>query len=268
MSPRQEQQLTCWGGNVTALRVDGTFDDCQRMVKEAFVDQGLQRRHRFSSANSINIGRLLPQMVYYAASSLEIRRRTGSRGSYIIPAGNLGNAFAAIWARALGFPVERIVLAQNRNRTVLDFLQSGEWQPRPSIATLASAMDVGNPSNMERLRSLYGPWMRCARSCRRTASTTPRSAPASAPITPSSDAHLVPAHGDRGRGLPPPAGRRTARQALGAGGDRAPGQVQRDRRAADRHDARGSRAAGPPARPAERLPRFAPTLRPLAAALE
>jgi threonine synthase len=98
---------------------------------------------------------LLPQMVYYVASSLDVQRRTGATPSYIIPAGNLGNAFAAVWARALGFPIGRIILAHNANRTVPDFLQSGQWQPRSSIATLASAMDVGNPSNMERIRTLY-----------------------------------------------------------------------------------------------------------------
>jgi threonine synthase len=155
VSPRQEQQLTCWGDNVASLRIAGTFDDCQRLVKEAFGDAALARRHRFSSANSINIGRLLPQMVYYAASSLEIERRTHAKASYIIPAGNLGNAFAAVWARALGFPIARIILAHNINRTVPDFLKTGVWQPLPSIATLASAMDVGNPSNMERVRALY-----------------------------------------------------------------------------------------------------------------
>ena len=155
VSPRQEQQLTCWGDNVASLRIAGTFDDCQRLVKEAFSDARLGLQHRFSSANSINIGRLLPQMVYYVASSLEIERRTQTKASYIIPAGNLGNAFAAVWARALGFPIARIILAHNINRTVPDFLKTGVWQPRPSIATLASAMDVGNPSNMERMRAMY-----------------------------------------------------------------------------------------------------------------
>jgi threonine synthase len=155
VSARQEQQLTCWGDNVIALRIDGTFDDCQRLVKEAFVDFTLRAKHRFSSANSINIGRLLPQMVYYAASSLDVERRTRAKPSFIIPAGNLGNAFAAIWARAAGFPIDRIVLAHNANRTVPDFLASGDWRPRPSVATLASAMDVGNPSNMERIRAFY-----------------------------------------------------------------------------------------------------------------
>jgi threonine synthase len=155
VSPRQEQQLCCWGDNVASLRIAGTFDDCQRLVKEAFGDAALSLRHRFSSANSINIGRLLPQTVYYAASSLDVERRTGAKASYVIPAGNLGNAFAAVWARALGFPIARIVLAHNANRTVPDYLESGIWRPRPSIATLASAMDVGNPSNMERMRALY-----------------------------------------------------------------------------------------------------------------
>jgi threonine synthase len=140
---------------VLSLRIDGTFDDCQRLVKEAFRDLDLARRHRFSSANSINIGRLLPQMVYYMASSLDVARRTEAKPSYIIPAGNLGNACAAVWARAMGFPLARIVLAHNSNRTVPDYLATGNWEPRASIATLASAMDVGNPSNMERLRSLY-----------------------------------------------------------------------------------------------------------------
>jgi threonine synthase len=125
------------------------------LVKEAFGDQALGQRLRFSSANSINIGRLLPQIVYYVASSLDIERRTHAKASYIVPAGNLGNAFAAVWARALGFPIARIVLAHNLNRTVPDFLNTGIWEPRPSIATLASAMDVGNASNMERLRALY-----------------------------------------------------------------------------------------------------------------
>ena len=155
VSDRQEQQLTCWGENVRALRVGGTFDDCQRLVKDAFLDPGLRARHHFSSANSINIGRLLPQMIYYAASSLEVERRTGKSASYAIPAGNLGNAFAAMWARAVGFPVGRIVLAHNANQTVPDYLRDGEWRPRPSVQTLASAMDVGNPSNMERVRALY-----------------------------------------------------------------------------------------------------------------
>jgi threonine synthase len=155
VSPTQQQQLTCWGDNVRSFAVRGTFDDCQRLVKEAFLDPGLRARFELSSANSINLGRLLPQMVYYAAASLAIRQRTGSRASFIIPSGNLGNATACVMARRLGLPIADIVLALNANRTVTDYFDSGEWRPRPSGATLASAMDVGAPSNMERLRSLY-----------------------------------------------------------------------------------------------------------------
>jgi threonine synthase len=154
VSPTQERQLTCWGGNVTALAVRGSFDDCQRLVKEALREPALRKRFDLSSANSINLGRLLPQMAYYAAASLALWRAHGERASFVIPSGNLGNAVACVWARKVGLPIAEIVLAHNANRTVPDFLESGQWRPRPSIATLASAMDVGNPSNMERLRSL------------------------------------------------------------------------------------------------------------------
>ena len=155
VSPTQERQLTCWGGNVRALAVRGTFDECQRLVKQAFLDERLRARAALSSANSINLGRLLPQSVYYAATSLAMWRRFGEPASFIVPSGNLGNAVACLWARAAGLPIAHVVLAHNANRTVPDFLASGEWQPRASVATLASAMDVGNPSNMERLRSLF-----------------------------------------------------------------------------------------------------------------
>ena len=155
VSPRQQQQLTCWGGNVQTLSVAGTFDDCQRMVKDAFVDPALAGSLRLSSANSINVGRLLPQMVYYAKASLELARRDGQAPNFIIPTGNLGNALACVWAREAGLPIGEVVLASNDNRTVPEFLATGEWRPRPSVATLASAMDVGNPSNMERLRWLF-----------------------------------------------------------------------------------------------------------------
>ncbi len=155
VSPRQEQQLTCWTGNVRAFRVAGAFDDCQRLVKAAFQDAALNERLRLCSANSINIGRLLPQMCYYAAASLWYLRANRARPSFIVPTGNLGNALACVYARHCGLPIDRIVLATNANRTIPDFLSSGEWLPRASIATLASAMDVGDPSNMERLRGLF-----------------------------------------------------------------------------------------------------------------
>lgn len=155
VSPTQERQLTCWGGNVRSLAVRGTFDDCQRLVKAAFLDAELSARRQLSSANSINLGRLLPQSSYYAATSLEVWRRYGEPASFIIPSGNLGNALACLWARRVGLPVGEVLLAHNANRTVPEFLAGGEWRPRPSVATLASAMDVGDPSNMERLRALY-----------------------------------------------------------------------------------------------------------------
>jgi len=155
VSPTQERQLTCWGDNVHSFRVNGSFDDCQRLVKDAFVNPGLRQRFELSSANSINLGRLLPQAVYYAATSIAVYRRHGVVPNFIIPSGNLGNSVACVWARKLGLPIGRIVLAFNANRTVPDFLQSGAWRPRPSVPTLASAMDVGTPSNMERLRGLY-----------------------------------------------------------------------------------------------------------------
>jgi threonine synthase len=155
VSERQAHQLSCWGGNVRTYAVKGTFDECQRMVKEAFLDPALAKTHQLSSANSINVGRLLPQMVYYAKAGLELWRQTGRRANFIIPSGNLGNSLACIWARHVGMPIGEIVLATNANQSVTEFLRTGEWAPKASIATLASAMDVGNPSNMERLRSLH-----------------------------------------------------------------------------------------------------------------
>ncbi|MFO1504613.1 MAG: threonine synthase [Steroidobacteraceae bacterium] len=154
VSPAQQQQLTCWGDNIKSLAVRGSFDDCQRLVKEAFLDPALRQRVELSSANSINLGRLLPQAAYYAATSLAIRAETGQKASYIIPSGNLGNSVACVWARQVGFPIDRIVLAHNANRAVPDFLATGKFTPRASIPTLANAMDVGHPSNMERLLSL------------------------------------------------------------------------------------------------------------------
>lgn len=155
VSPTQERQLTCWDDNVNSFAVEGTFDDCQRLVKAAFLDQRLARDHRLSSANSINLGRLLPQAVYYASASLAHWRASGRTLSFIIPSGNLGNAVACFWARRWGLPIGEIRLAHNANSTVPKFLSGETWTPRPSVATLASAMDVGNPSNMERLQALF-----------------------------------------------------------------------------------------------------------------
>ena len=154
VSARQQHQLTCWGDNVVSLAVRGEFDDCQRLVKACFADARLRVQHRLCSANSINVGRLLPQAAYYAQSSLAHWRSTGRSLSFIVPTGNMGNAFACVWARRAGLPIDRIILATNANLTISDYLATGQWLPRPSIATLASAMDVGNPSNMERLQGL------------------------------------------------------------------------------------------------------------------
>jgi threonine synthase len=155
VSPRQQQQLTCWGGNVSALAVRGDFDDCQRVVKEAFMRREWARAQGLLSANSINLGRLLPQAAYYAAASLWHVRRRGARPGFVIPAGNLGNAVAAFWARGMGLPVREVALAANANRAVPDYFDSGAWASRATVATLANAMDVGNPSNAERLLDLH-----------------------------------------------------------------------------------------------------------------
>ena len=155
VSPAQERQLTCWDDNVRSLAVRGTFDDCQALVKAAFADKEMRSRYDLSSANSINVGRLLPQMTYFALTSLAIWNVHRAPASFVIPSGNLGHATACVWARRVGLPIGEIVLAHNRNRTMPDYLESGVWRPRASVATLASAMDVGDPSNGERLRHLF-----------------------------------------------------------------------------------------------------------------
>ncbi|SEK77569.1 L-threonine synthase [Pseudoxanthomonas sp. GM95] len=155
VSPRQAHQLGCFGDNITALRVAGSFDDCQALVKRALNDETLQARAPLSSANSISLGRLLPQMSYYAHAALRHQAQTGNALNFVIPTGNLGNAMAAILARALGVPVGRIVLATNANRVLPDYFDGGEYAPQASVATIANAMDVGAPSNFERLRWLY-----------------------------------------------------------------------------------------------------------------
>lgn len=156
VSTRQQHQLTCWGDNVISLAVQGEFDDCQRLVKAAFADAALRTEHRLCSANSINVGRLLPQAAYYAYASLSHWRATGRNASFIVPTGNLGNAFACVWARRVGLPIDRIVIATNANTTIPDYLATGQLIARPSVPTLASAMDVGDPSNLERLQALCG----------------------------------------------------------------------------------------------------------------
>jgi len=154
VSPRQAHQLGAFGDNVRALRVAGSFDDCQALVKRALADDALKARIALTSANSISLGRLLPQMAYYALAALQRRRAGGAPPAFIVPTGNLGNAFAAILARACGLPIGAVVLATNANRTLPDFFAGADYAPRASVATLANAMDVGAPSNFERLRWL------------------------------------------------------------------------------------------------------------------
>jgi threonine synthase len=156
VSDRQAHQLTCWSDNVLSLSVNGSFDECQTMAKAALASDSLSARHRFSSANSINIGRLLPQATYYAHACMDHFLKHGRKPSFIVPTGNLGNAFACFMARESGLPIGDIILATNANRIINDFLNGANWDPRASIETLASAMDVGNPSNMERLRNVAG----------------------------------------------------------------------------------------------------------------
>lgn len=156
VSPRQEKQLTAWGGNVRAFAVRGAFDDCQRLVKAAMADPALRAERRLSSANSINVGRLLPQMAYHAWSSTEYLRRHGVEPGVVIPSGNLGNAVAAMWARRIGMPVRQVVMATNANPAITSFTGGAGWAAHPTVSTLATAMDVGSPSNMERVLHLFG----------------------------------------------------------------------------------------------------------------
>jgi threonine synthase len=151
VSPFQELQLTCWDAPVHAIEVDGDFDDCQRLVKLAFADRDLSAAFRLTSANSINIGRLLPQAAYLAFAAMRQFEETGTPAGLIIPTGNLGHAFAAVYARSLGVPIGPIVAVTNANRTLFDWHRTGAYSPGPAVATIANAMDVGAPSNFERL---------------------------------------------------------------------------------------------------------------------
>ena len=151
VSARQAHQLGAFGPGVAALAVGGRFDDCQRLVKQAFADAALREAVPLVSANSISLGRLLPQTTYFAQAALALQRAHGAAPSFAIPSGNLGHATACALARAMGAPIARVALATNANRTVADWLADGELRPRASVPTLANAMDVGDPSNAERL---------------------------------------------------------------------------------------------------------------------
>ena len=154
VSERQRRQMTTLGDNVVALAVAGTFDDCQRLAKDSFKDPALRERHRLTSANSINVGRLMPQTFYYAHAALLLGwGREAVR--FVVPSGNLGNLCGGLLAHECGMPARGFVAAMNANRAFADFLEDGRFRARPSIATCSNAMDVGDPSNLERVRWLY-----------------------------------------------------------------------------------------------------------------
>jgi threonine synthase len=155
VSAIQEKQLTTLGENVTALEVDGTFDDCQQLVKQAFLDAELRRRFNLASANSINISRLIPQAFYYFSAYAQLKHR-GKPLVFSVPSGNFGNLSAGLLAWRMGLPVKQFIAATNLNHVVPDYLQSGEFAPKPSVETISNAMDVGNPSNFIRMKLLAG----------------------------------------------------------------------------------------------------------------
>ncbi|MDH3368565.1 MAG: threonine synthase [Gemmatimonadota bacterium] len=153
VSPVQERQFTTVGGNVLAVAVRGTFDDCQRLVKDAFADTGLRQRVRLTSANSINVGRLLPQVFYYFHGWGQLP--DDSEPIVSVPSGNFGNLTAGLIAKRLGLPITRFVAATNANDVVPAYLRTGRYEPRPSERTISSAMDVGTPGNFARMMVLY-----------------------------------------------------------------------------------------------------------------
>ena len=157
VSPIQECQFTTLGQNITALEIDGVFDDCQALVKNAFMDEELNAHMRLTSANSINVARFLPQSFYYFWAYAQMKRQ--GRGDELVictPSGNFGNICAGLFAKKMGLPVKRFIAANNANDVFFEFLRDGEYRPRPSVQTIANAMDVGDPSNFARVYDLYG----------------------------------------------------------------------------------------------------------------
>lgn len=153
ISEIQRKQMTTLGGNVRPLAIEGNFDDCQQLVKQAFADSELRAQLQLSSANSINIARLLPQCFYYFRAVAQLA--DPHPAIFSVPSGNFGNLTAGVIANQMGLPVERFIAATNVNDVVPEYLKTGKFEPRPSIQTISNAMDVGNPSNFERLQYLY-----------------------------------------------------------------------------------------------------------------
>ncbi|MGB4341081.1 MAG: threonine synthase [Dysgonamonadaceae bacterium] len=157
VSEIQEAQFTTLGQNVVALEIDGTFDDCQALVKSAFMDEELNRKMYLTSANSINIARFLPQSIYYFYAYAQLAKQQPVDNVVVsVPSGNLGNLAAGLFAKRMGLPVKRFIAANNRNDVFFQYLDTGNYEPRASIQTIANAMDVGAPSNFERILDLYG----------------------------------------------------------------------------------------------------------------
>ncbi len=155
VSKLQEKTLTTLGGNITALEVDGAFDDCQRLVKQAFNDEDVKSGKKLTSANSINVGRFLPQTIYYFWAWRQLPQKERENLVISVPGGNYGNLSAGLLANRMGLPVKRFVASSNINRVFPDYLESGEYKPRPAVRTLSNAMDVGNPSNFVRITELF-----------------------------------------------------------------------------------------------------------------
>lgn len=157
VSEIQEKQFTTLGHNITAIEVDGTFDDCQALVKSAFMDEELNAQMKLTSANSINVARFLPQSFYYFYAYAQLKKM-GKTDQLVVcvPSGNFGNITAGLFAKRMGLPLSRFIAANNRNDIFYQYLKTGNYHPRPSVATIANAMDVGTPSNFARILDLYG----------------------------------------------------------------------------------------------------------------
>lgn len=156
VSEIQEKQFTTLGRNITAVEVDGTFDDCQALVKSAFMDQELNERMQLTSANSINVARFLPQAFYYFYSYAQMKKLGREKELVVcVPSGNFGNITAGLFAKRMGLPVKRFIAANNQNDIFYQYLKTGQYAPKPSVQTIANAMDVGDPSNFARILDLY-----------------------------------------------------------------------------------------------------------------
>jgi len=156
VSDIQEKQFTTLGQNITAIEVDGTFDDCQALVKSCFMDSDLKAHMELTSANSINVARFLPQSFYYFYAYAQLKKMVKADNMVIcVPSGNFGNLTAGLFAKKMGLPIQHFIASNNRNDIFFEYLKTGEYKPRPSVSTIANAMDVGDPSNFARILDLY-----------------------------------------------------------------------------------------------------------------